>query len=159
MASGQDAAQCEMEVPTFHKFVQANTTVFSQADVHVGTRALELRQETSQDTLHGLRGGPDPKDSGHPADQASGAFDERCRVSEHITALSEQILAFRGEPDAAPNAVEETHTKLRLQIADLPRKRRLADVHAKRGLRDARLFRHAHKVPEDVLAPCRPINT
>jgi hypothetical protein len=128
MASGHDTGQCEMEVPAFHQFVQANTTIFSQADVHVGTRALELRQETSQDALHDLRGGPDPKDSGHPANQASGAFDEGCRVSEHVTTLSEQILTFRGELDAAANAVQETHAKLRFQIADLPRKRRLADV-------------------------------
>jgi hypothetical protein len=69
-------------------------------------------------------------------------------VSEHIPALFEKVFAFSSELDSAADAIEETHTEFRLEVADLPRECGLADMDAERGLRNACGLGDADKVAE-----------
>jgi hypothetical protein len=60
----------------------------------------------------------------------------------------QEHLALRGDPDPAPVAPKEPHTKRLLQIADRLRDRRLADVQAAGGADDAAASGHLDENPQ-----------
>ena len=61
-------------------------------------------------------------------------FTHRIGPGQHVSTSFQELLACGGEPDPAPDAVEEAYAELGLEIADLARERRLADVDPKGSL-------------------------
>ena len=59
--------------------------------------------------------------------------------------MPEELLAFRGQDKAAPNAVKQPKPELLLEVHDLPRKSRLRDAQSQRGFRNRAQFRHSNE--------------
>jgi len=78
------------------------------------------REEPGEQGLHRLRGRSHPEQSGLAALEGPRPLAERLGVRQQAAAPLEQILALRGELDAAPDPVEEPHPQLRLQRVNLP---------------------------------------
>lgn len=129
--------------------------MFGQPYVHAWMRSLKLWKESCENALHRLGSGPDAQDASAAAAEASGPFDERLRLSEHMPTYPQKVVSFRGELKTAADAVEETHLEFRLEVANLPRECRLANVHTERRFRNARRFGNADKVAEvpPLIAP------
>jgi hypothetical protein len=66
-------------------------------------------------------------------------------LTQYASTISEQLLADRGQDKPAPYTIEKPNSKLLLEIADLPRKCRLADAQAHRRPGDRPQFCHGNE--------------
>jgi hypothetical protein len=57
--------------------------------------------------------------------------------------MPEELLAFRGQGEAAPDPIEQPEPKLLLEVHDLPRERRLRNPQPQRRFRHGAQFRHS----------------
>jgi hypothetical protein len=69
-----------------------------------------------------------------PTATCTSPFAHRIGPGQHVSTPFQELLTFGGEPDSATDAVEEAEAELGLEVADLSRERRLADVDPKGGL-------------------------
>ena len=67
--------------------------------------------------------------------ECTSPLSERFRVRQQATTAHKKVLALRGELDAPPDPIEQTHAELALERMDLPRRCRLRQVQSGRGAR------------------------
>jgi hypothetical protein len=144
----QDAAHGDLHVPVGQQVEKADAAGLDQADLDAGPRAAVSSQKCGDDALHRLRRRADPKAPGRSSREGPCPFAHCIGPGQHVSTPFQELLTFGGEPDSATDAVEEADAELGLEVADLSRERRLADVDPKRGLRHARRFGDADEVPE-----------
>lgn len=122
--------------------------VLDQLHLDVRVRSAVTGEEVREDGLEDLRGPADAKDAGASGTERVRTLAERIDHDEGVATAPEQLLALGGEAHLAAGPVEEPQTELALEITDLPRQRRLRDVQACRGAREALGLGDAHEVAE-----------
>ena len=63
-------------------------------------------------------------------------------MGQYTATIPEELLAFRGQDEAAPDAVEQPKPQLLLKLHYLPRKSRLRNPQSQRRFRNRSQFRH-----------------
>ena len=130
----QDAAHGDVHVSVGKQVEKANAAGLDQADLNAGPIAAVSSQECGDDALHRLRRRADPKAAGRSGREGPCPFAHRIGPGQHVSTPFQELLTFGGEPDSATDAVEQAYAELGLEVADLSRERRLADVDPKGGL-------------------------
>ena len=137
-----------MQSPLLHQVQQPHAAFLGELNLDSGAQASVAREEAGQDALRCLRRGPDSKHSHDAPGQSTSTLANRLRLCQDVATVSQQILALGRELDATTDSIEELHSELRLQVADLAREGRLADVDVLGGPRDAALLGDAHEIAE-----------
>ena len=99
-------------------------------------------QEGREHAVDHLRRRRHPQQAAVGAPQQLRPLAERADRAEYRAAIPEQLLAFAGEHQPAPDAVEQPHAELLLEVADLAGQGRLGDPQAQGRLRDRSLLGH-----------------
>jgi hypothetical protein len=115
-----------VNITVFEPAQQAQPAIFDEVHLHAGMTASVLAQEPRERVLDGHRRRPDTEDSGVSALERASSRTEQLRVHQQSTALPEQVLTLRRQPETPADPVEEAHTQLGFQREDLARRRRLA---------------------------------
>ena len=97
--------------------------------------------------------------AGVPAPEQLRLLADCAGVVQETSAMAEQLLAFAGQEEAAPDTIEKLETELLLEIADLARQGRLGNAQAQRRLGDGAELGHGDegsRVPQvHVIRLCR----
>jgi len=117
-------------------------------DAHVREALGVARQESRQDALDRLGRRGDLEDAGVSTFEQLYAFAERSHLTQHSPAISEQLLASGGQEKAAADPVEQLEPAFVFEIADLPRKSRLADAQTQRRFRNRAEVGHGDEGPQ-----------
>jgi hypothetical protein len=108
---------------------------FNQFHTHVGEAFGIARQEFREHTFDGLGRRRDLDHAGVPAFEQFDPFAERVHLPQHPPAIAQELLAPRGEEQAAADPVEQPEPAFVFEIGNLPRQRGLADAQTQRRLR------------------------
>jgi hypothetical protein len=142
------AGQGQVELAAVHQVEQANASGFDEPDVHAGPRARVAAQKARDHALHRLGGRAQAKAADLSAAEHARALGQRLGPRQQLAAPVQEVLALGRELDAAAHAVEQTNAQLALQVLDLAREGRLADMDAQRGPGDAGRVRDGHEIAE-----------
>src|SRR5262249_19676463 len=67
---------------------------------------------------------------------------ERVDVAQYGATVPKELLALRGQDEAAPDAVKQAEPQFALKLAELPRERGLSDAQAQRGFGNGAQLRY-----------------
>src|SRR5262245_26298337 len=113
-----------------------------QFHVHIGKAFSIARQERRQDAFDRVRRRGDLQ---HPCVSPPEYFcplAECVDMGQYTATMPEELLAFRGQGEAAPDPVKQPEPKLLLEVHYLPRERRLRNAQPQRRFRHRAQFRH-----------------
>jgi hypothetical protein len=108
------------------------TKRLGQLHVHARKELGIPGQERRQDALDRLRRGRDLQHAAVSAPKQLDPFAERADVTQQATAISKQLRADGGQDQPAAYPIKQPETELLLELANLARKRGLADAQAQR---------------------------
>ena len=121
----------------FHARPQSMWAVLDEAHFDTGMPTLMANQEGRQQSFQGERRNADTDDPLVAASERSGALAKRGSVGEDLAATNEKVFTFPRQDQPSARAIEQRHAELDLEISNLPGERRLTDIEAACGTRDA----------------------
>jgi len=113
----------------------------------IGGARYDIKKVVDHDSPRTFQGRPAP-----PVSPPKYFFPlaERVNMGQCTATIREELLAFCGQNEATPNAVEEPKPQLFLEVDDLPRKSRLRYAQAHRAF-DLMVGRRPTNVPSQAL--------
>ena len=118
------------------------TKGLGQFHMHIGKTFGISRQKRGQDAFDRVRRGGNLQHPPVSTLEHLHPLAERIDMGQYTASVSEELLAFGGQDEAAPDAVEQPKPQLLLEVHDLPRKSRLRDAQPQRRFRNRAQFRH-----------------
>src|SRR5262249_37012252 len=121
--------------------------VLHQGDLDGRMASPVAREHPGQDALHDSRRSTDAQRARCPGERVR-PLAEGADVAQEAAARAKKLLALWSQHEPPADAIEEAHAELSLQITQLARERRLADVQLARRPSDAARVDDAYQVTE-----------
>src|SRR5262245_15001494 len=128
-----DDGEHKLDVAVGEPLRQTGTAVFDQLDLDARVAAPVRLKERCEQILDRLRSGPDPQDARLTLFQGAGPFNERIGFAQQSATAPEQVSPFRRQVHAPADTVEKRYAQFDFQRSDLPRDRRLTQIHPGSG--------------------------
>ena len=137
---------CDVYLTAFQHRQQLGTDRVEQLHLNIGIALRVAVQKIRNDTFQVLRGRCHLQHPGVPAPEQLRLLADGTGVVQETSAMAEQLLAFAGQKETAPDTIEKLEAELLLEIADLARQGRLCNAQAQRRLGDGAEFGNCDEV-------------